>query len=542
LTTNETKKRRRNSVVLQGSILALAAVVVRLIGLIYRIPLTNTLTDEGAGLYGTAFTVYMMFLMVSSYGLPAAISKLVAAKLAVGKAREAHAIFKASLWFGLVSGTVFSIILWVFAGDFANLIKSPASTEAIMALAPAVFVFSILAVFRGYFQGMNSMVPTAISQIFEQILNATFSLILGSILVKESFAKGAAGGTMGTGIGAFAALIFMVFVYSITRNRIIYKRIKKDTHEFKPLSMLHYWHVLIRTAFPIIVGTAVLQLTGLIDLMMVQSSLQHNGLTETIANEYYGVYAMKVKVLIRLPITIASALGAASVPSITESLVQKNYDDIKEKIRMAVKTTLVVVIPSAIGLTVMAKPIIEMLFDQQNLDIGAKALQWGTVAIVLFSISTLTIGILQGLDKLKTQAIICLIGMGAKVVLNWLFLYVFNWQLNGVVMSDNIFALLLVSMNMYVINKVIHTRVNIITDMIKPIIASVVMGLITYIIYILLKVLVGTNDIPTLLAILFGGITYIIVIIKIKTLSEYEIMQFPKGASMVRLFKQFNLL
>jgi len=542
LTNIETKNRRRNSVVLQGSILALAAVIVRLIGLIYRIPLTNTLTDEGAGLYGTAFTVYMMFLMISSYGLPAAISKLVSAKLALGKAKEAHAIFKASLWFGLLSGIVFSTILWVFAGDFASLIKSPNSKDAIMALAPAVLVFSILAVFRGYFQGMNSMVPTAISQIFEQILNATFSLILGSLLVKESFAKGAAGGTMGTGIGAFAALVFMVFVYSISRNRVIYKRIKRDTHKFKPASMLYYWQVIIRTAFPIIVGTAVLQLTGLIDVMMIQSSLQYNGLTEQVANEYYGVYAMKVIILIRLPITIAASLAAASIPSITESLTLGNYDDIREKIRMAMKTTLIVVIPSAIGLIVLAKPILEMLFDQQNLAIGARALQVGSIAVILFSISTLTTGILQGLDKLKVQAIICVIGMGIKTFLNWLLLYKFNWQLNGAVMSDNIFALSLVLMNLYVIKSVVHTKINIISVIIKPIIAAFIMGFCTYVMYILLKFLLGTNGFPTLVAILVGGIVYVVAILKMKGITEYEIIQFPKGTSVARLLKRINLL
>jgi len=275
---------------------------------------------------------------------------------------------------------------------------------------------------------------------------------------------------------------------------------------------------------------------------MIQSSLQYNGLTEQVANEYYGVYAMKVIILIRLPITIAASLAAASIPSITESLTLGNYDDIREKIRMAMKTTLIVVIPSAIGLIVLAKPILEMLFDQQNLAIGARALQVGSIAVILFSISTLTTGILQGLDKLKVQAIICVIGMGIKTFLNWLLLYKFNWQLNGAVMSDNIFALSLVLMNLYVIKSVVHTKINIISVIIKPIIAAFIMGFCTYVMYILLKFLLGTNGFPTLVAILVGGIVYVVAILKMKGITEYEIIQFPKGTSVARLLKRINLL
>lgn len=527
---------------LQGSILAIAGLIVRLIGLAYRIPLTNTLTDEGAGLYGSAFTVYMMFLMISSYGLPAAISKLVAGKLALGKAREAHQIFKASLWFGLLSGTLFAGVLWFFAGNFADLIKSPDSKEAIMALAPAVFIFSLLAVFRGYYQGMNSMVPTAISQIFEQILNAVFSLLLGSIFIQKSVNMGAAGGTMGTGIGALAALVFMVFIYSISRNRVIYRRIKKDTHAFKSDAMLGYWSVLLKTAFPIILGTAILQLSGLIDLMMVQRGLQKNGLTVKASTELYGVYSMKVKVLIRLPIAIASALAAASVPSITKSLTLGHMKDVNHKILSGLKTTMLIVLPAAVGEIVLAKPILSLLFEPQNLEIGAEALRYGAIAIVLFGISTFTVGVLQGLDQLKVQALICTIGMIFKVLFNWLFLYVFNFQLNGVVMSDNLFALILVVLNLYVIYKETGIRLSGNHLIVKPLISALLMGGIVFFLYQLMFSLTKLNGLSTLVSIVVGIISYGIMIIKTGAMSEAELVEFPKGAVMVRWLKRIRIM
>lgn len=170
-------KKSSSSFLMQGSILAVASLVSRIIGLIYRIPLTNIIGDTGNNYYGTAFRIYNILLIISSYSLPLAVSKLVSANISQGRRRNVYRILKCALLFGAVSGTIAALVLY-FGADFitATLMKTPLSIFAVKVLIPVLFIVAVLGVMRGFFQGLGTMMPSATSQILEQIVNAVVSV------------------------------------------------------------------------------------------------------------------------------------------------------------------------------------------------------------------------------------------------------------------------------------------------------------------------------------------------------------------------------
>lgn len=536
------RKRRKNSIVLQGTILAVAALVVKVIGFFYRIPLANLLTDEGSGYYSSAYTIYAFFLMLSTYGFPAAISKITAERLAEKKYKEAHNIFNSALLLGLFLGIVFSSILWFGADKLAILANSPNSALAIKATAPALLIFSVLSIFRGYFQGMNTMVPTAVSQIIEQGFNAIFSIILAAILIDKGLEYGAAGGELGTAIGALAALVFLILIYLITKNRIINKNLLRDKSKTIKRSFISYWKIILMVSVPMVIGTAIINFTSVVDMFMFKNALIFNGFQVLEADKLFGIYTMKHQMLITLPVTIASALAMASIPSISVSVIQGDVKEIRKKIDAAIRATILVVIPAAIGEFVLAGPIINLLFSGEQLDLAAKLLQIGAISIVFFGISTVSLGIMQGLGKLRMQIYTSGIALIVKIIFNLLLLYIFNFHIYGAVIANTLFALASAVLNLIVINHYVPLKLDIKRTLIVPIVSAGVMGVVCFAVYYLSGLVINSNAIKTILSILISVISYGIILLKLKGITEQEIIDFPKGYKILTILKKLKLI
>lgn len=539
----QTSKRRKNSLVLQGSILAIAALIVRLIGFFYRIPLVDILLDEGNGYYTSAFIIYTFFLMVSTYGFPAAISKMTSEKFAEKRYREAHNIFRSALFLAILLGSMFSLVLW-FGSDTLAIISggSKNSSLAIQATVPALFFFSILSVYRGYFQGMNTMVPTAISQIFEQIFNAGFSLLLAILLVKKGLAYGAAGSVLGTGIGALSALLFIMFIYSITHRKIIKKNLLKDKTNYIKKSMFRYWKQIFMVSVPIVIGTAIFNFTSVIDMFMFKRAIIFHGNTVQFAESLFGVYTTKNQLLINLPVTIAAALSMASIPSISASVIQKNIKEVRNKVESAIRATILVVIPATVGEFVMAGPIIHMLFRKGDLELATNLLQIASISIIFFGLSTVSVGLLQGLGKLRMQIWTASIALILKVIFNVLLLFVFNMNIYGAVIANNLFSIVYSLLNIYMVHRYIPLRMDFHHTIIKPLIAAIFMGITCFLMYYLLGILSVNPILATLIAIIIGIIIYSILLLKLKGISEKEIIDFPKGVKILKVLKRLRLV
>lgn len=528
-----TKNNKSSQLLIQGSILAIASLIVRLIGIGYRIPLVNILTDEGSGYYSSAYSVYSFLLIISSYGFPAAISKVVAANITKRKYKNAHILFKASLVLSTLIGAVFSVLLFFGASAIANFIEMPLSAPALRGLAPALFIFSLMSVFRGYFQGMNTMMPTAISQIIEQIFNAIFSIVFAFLLLKKGYDYAAAGSSLGTGMGALFGLIFLVFIYMAFRP-ILNKRCLKDPHALDSGSILYYWKLLLMISIPMVLGTSAFHLTNVVDLAMFNKALAHHGYKETQIAMLNGILEGKYKIIITLPVSIASAMATASIPSITASLVREDKGLLAAKIDMALRSVLMISIPSMIGIILYAKPIIQLLFTNlEYLKMTVAIMQIGAVSVVFFSVSTISIGLLQGLNLLKIPVRNAILSLGIKVVFNLLFMFMWNFNIYGMVITNIIFSLASSILNLYSLHKRVKLQVDVYKTLLAPLAASLIMGGMSLIFYIGIGMLIQ-DRFALVVVIPIAMVIYLFSLLKLKAFDEEELRSLPFGTRLLR--------
>jgi len=491
------------------------------------------LGDEGSGYYSAAFDLYSFMLIISSYGFPAAISKVVATRIVQRKYREAHKIFTSAIILSLLIGIVFSAALFFGAQYFANFINQPKAYLAIQGLAPALFIFSFMSVFRGYYQGMNTMVPTAISQVIEQIFNAVFSIVISMLLVSKGVEYAAAGSSLGTAIGALAAAFFLVYLYTLYRPTLLKKTVN-DKHPIEDHPMIHYWHLLLLTSVPMIIGTSAFHLTNVVDLVMFSKALHFHGYSDEQIGILNGLLGGKYKLLITLPVALASAMATASIPSITKSLTLGDNTLLVKKIDLAIRTVMMISIPSMVGLYVLAKPILELLFTNlEYIQVSTAILQLGTLSVVFFGLSTISIGLLQGLDLLTIPVKNALIALVIKVLFNVLFLYVLNWNLYGAVITNIIFAGTSAGLNFNCVRKHVDLRIDVYKTIVAPIIGSLIMGGFCLLLFKLFSLKLS-SDLSVILIMPITIVVYGVSLLKLNIFNQEELDSIPFGNKIKR--------
>lgn len=539
---------------LQGSILAVASIISRIVGLVYRIPLTAIIGKTGNDFYGTAYEIYNIILIISSYSIPLAVSKLVAARMAKGQAQNAYRVLKGSLWFAGISGGIASIVVYLGADFFTGtLLKTPLSAIALRVLAPTLFIVAIVGVFRGFFQGLNTMMPSAVSQIMEQILNAVVSVVaaymlfsygarVGAVLndkANYAAAYGAAGGTLGTAMGAVMALAFVIFIYFVYR-RIFLKKVRRD-HSRNKESYREVMQILVMTIIPVLLSTTVYNLSSIIDQGVFKNVAVLQGYKAQDISEWWGVFTGQYKVLINVPISIASAMAASCVPSLTAAFHAGEIKRVRHQIHSATRFIMAIAFPCTIGMAVLASPIMQLLFADGD-KLSGNMLIVGSISILFYSLSTLSNGLLQGIDRLKIPVKNAAIALVAQVVFLLVMMEFFHLNIYAVVLANAFYALLMCILNGYAVAKYSGCHQDIRTTYLIPGISAVIMGGAVYGAYYLLHLLTDSNAISTILAILIGMIVYFVVLLLLKGLTEEELRNFPKGTFVIKIAKKMHLM
>lgn len=552
-TPNRKKTKKKDDYLVQGAILAAAAVITKVIGVVYRIPLTNILGDEGNGFYGYAYQVYAIALMLSSFSLPTAVSKLVSARVAVKQRRNAFRVFICSLVFAVIVGLIISLAIFLGASAISTYaMKSPLSVYALRVLAPGLLIVAVMAVIRGYFQGLGTMVPTAISQILEQIINAVVSIVGASILMgigtrtgKETGeallgpAYGAAGSTLGTVAGSVAGLLFLLFAFWLYRN-VIRRQLKRDRSR-KQETYSHILKALIFTAVPVIFSTAIYNINQIIDLTIFNHIMDAQGYVEQEYMAMQGIYTGKYDTLINVPMAIANALGASVVPSLTAVVANGTKRQVHEKINQTLRFTMLIAVPSCVGYFVLASPLMVLLYNDSSAT-PANLLMMGAIVVILYGMSSVSNSILHGLNHMSSPAwnagISLVIHLGAFC----LMMTVFKMNVYALVGGNIVFALCMCILNQLKIRKVCGYRLDLIHTFVKPFIAAAIMGVVTYAVHLVLDLTIGGRFFPTVVAILVAVVVYVVAVLKIGTLSEEDIIDLPMGGRLLRYCKKFHLL
>lgn len=546
---------KKNNFLMQGSILAIAGLITRFIGLVYRIPLTRLVGSEGMTYYSVAYEIYNLALLVSTYSIPVAVSKLVASKNSLKQYENSNRIFRYSMIFSAILGFIVSLILFIFADQFAEFMENPSAAIPLRVLAPTIFVFAVMGIIRGFFQGQKTMVPTALSQVIEQIFNAITSVLAAYLLIKayedneKTAAYGAAGGTAGTLAGAIFGLLFLVFIYSINRNHFLKKGRKDTTGIIDPPSLII--KTLVLTMLPIIFSQTIYQLSGILDIKIFGSIMSGKGFDESSRAVILEAYSNKYKWLYNLPVAIATAFGVSIVPTLSSSYSKNDFNSIRKKIASATKLNMIVAIPAAAGLAFLAKPILMMLFSDTDDLYSDRLMMLGSIAVVVFALSTLTNGVLQGINRMKLPVIHSAVSLAVHVVLIYVLIECFDMTVYGLVIGNVTYGLLICILNWNAIYKILNYRQEVIKTFLLPAAASIIMGAAGLGIYRLLYALnfsaIGFSDnrsnlISTVIAIVFAVIIYLILLVFFGAVSEEEIKGFPKGHVLVNLLKKCHIL
>ena len=544
------KNSKSTNFIVQGGILAMAGVIARLIGLIYRVPMQRTIGDAGMGYYSAAFQIYSLMLIISSYSLPVAVSKLIAGYTARDEYKNAKRIYNCSMLFACFTGGITCLIVFFCADFLAGLIKLPKSAIALRILAPTLLVVAMMGVMRGFFQGNGSMVPTATSQLVEQIINAIVSVVAAKFLFDYGLgvsgllrdddyaaAYGAAGGTLGTSAGALAGLICLIIVYLISKRDFNY-RVRHDENRHSD-TFGRMLFALILTVLPVLLSTTVYNLSDILDQGIFNYVMDTKGLSEVKA-EHWGIFSTKYKVLTNVPVALASAVCSSMMPSLTGCIRREEYKIARRKVSLAMRFTMILSIPCAVGLAVLGKPIISTLF-QGEVDIPATMLKIGSIAVVFYSMSTLSNGVLQGIDKLNIPVRNAAIALVLHVGILYFMLDVFNMGLYGVVISCVLFALIMCILNWLAIRKYLNYQQEIVRTFVIPTVSSIFMGLVAWLSNFLISKALS-SFVSLAISIALSVCVYFVLLIKLKGVKEKEIRSFPGGNLMAAIARFFRLL
>lgn len=549
-----TQKKNESGFLIQGSILAVASIISRVIGLLYRIPLTAIIGDIGNDYYGAAMEVYSILLLISSYSLPLAVSKLVSTRVAKGERKNAYRLFKGAILFAIISGTIAALIVY-FGAEIITvyLVKTPLSIFALKVLAPTLLVVAILGVVRGFFQGMGTMMPSAVSQLLEQIANAIVSVWaaymlfgygsrIGAVLGNSEqygAAYGAAGGTIGTGVGALIALLFVLFVFSAYAP-VFKRKMLRDRRKGQE-SYRNIFFVLIMTIIPVLLSTTIYNISSIIDMGIFKHVAAAQGYEEKTYSTMWGIFTGKYKTLINVPIAIASSMAASSVPSLATAFASKDFPQVRRKIASSIRFVMVIAFPCAVGMGVLASPILQLLFHDAR-QMPARMLQVGAISIIFYSLSTLSNGILQGIDRMKAPVKNAIITLALHIGVLLVLMYGFDLNIYAVVWANTFFSFLMCILNGAAIKKYIRYRQEIVKTFLIPAIASGIMGVAVYGAYKLFMKIIKMNAIATGGAILVGVAVYGVVLLLMRGLTEQELRAFPGGNYLVRIAKKLHLL
>lgn len=547
---------KKNSFIMQAGILAAAGIISRIIGLLYRSPLQRIIGDLGLGYYHTAYNYYTIILLISSYSIPSAISKVIAQKLALKEFRNAHRLFQCALVYVLVVGGAASLFLFFGAG----LLVDKETVPVLRIFAPTIFVYGILGVLRGYFQAHKSMVQTSISQILEQIANGVISVggayllirsVMGTLDVPATEAEqvvrataGASGSALGTGVGVAVALLFMLGMYGLNRG-LIMRRVQRDRHR-----EVDSCGAMIRTitsvVTPFILSTAIYNLSGAVNNRIYTKwylGIKELGATDIFSR--WGIFNGHALTISNIPIAFATAMASAVIPSVAQLVAAREMGEARGKIGLAVKTTMIISIPCAVGLLVLARPITCLLFSyttEEAEDLATRLLMALALSVIFYALSTLNSSILQGAGRVNTPILNAAIALTVQTGLAMGLLYGTKLDLYSIAIANTAYSFIMCMLNQRAVRRAVGYRQEIVRSFLIPGLAAAFMGAAAWAVYEGLLLLTKSPRISVIPAILIGAGVYFVMLILMRGVTEKELRSFPKGYLLVKVAKKCRLI
>ena len=532
---------------LKGAIiLSIAGIGVRFMGAGLKVYLAAVMGAEGIGLYQMAYPVYTALLTISTAGVPIAVSKLVAEHIAQEDHRGAFRVFKIAFVILTVFGLCFSLLLYFGADFFArNIAKDPRAYYSLISISPAIFLVSVMSVFRGFFQGQQEMGPTATSQIVEQSTRILAVVFLVYLLLPRGLEFGAAGAAFGAGVGAFFSLICLLIIYLKRVKAFRAKMEEQSVH--KEISTSRIFSRIAAFSIPITLGSLVIPIINLIDLWVVPLRLHHIGYPTELATALYGQLTGMANSVIQFPVLITISLAMTLVPAISEAVVLKDQSLVRSRTELANRATLYFAMPATFGLFILAEPTSLALFNDAQ---AAYPLACLAFAVIFLSLYTTTTGILQGLGQTMAPVIYMLVGAAIKLVLSWFLITVPVLHVSGAALATVFGFLVAAYLNTRKVYQLTGLQFDFRELLLKPFIATAAMSCAVFLVYKLpfvfyASVFEGKMALALLLtaAIMVGIIIYLVTLLLVGALKEADLQAIPRiGDKLLKLSRRFKLI
>lgn len=525
-----------------AAILGIAGVIVKILGAIYRVPLSNIIQSEGMGYYQTAYPFYSLLLTISTAGFPIAIAKLVSEKRSVEDYKGAFKIFKVSFVGLFFTGLITSLYLFFRAESIVIDLGNKNAYYALIALIPALFFVPIMSAFRGFFQGCQTMTPTAISQVVEQFFRVVAGLGLTYYLLDSGIPKAAGGASLGGSVGAIAGTIVMLIVYWRKRSSIKIEIAQTKIGDTDSVSKII--KDLLVIAVPITIGSSIGPIMDYIDLKLVLTRLQTIGYSEAMANDLYGNLKGMAQTLINLPQVFSVAIAMSLVPAISDAFMRQDQKEIDNIVSSGLRITLLIGLPAALGLLVLSKPIIGLLYYKnpiETINNTGNILGILSIGVIFLTLVQSLSGILQGIGKPMLPAINLFIGAIVKVFLTYFLTVVPSINIYGAAISTVVAYAIAAILDL--INVILYSKVKLSFKDIfmKPFISAFGMAIVARLSYNILEGIIGSK-LSTLAGIILGALTYLILLIVTGSITEEDFKIIPKGEKIYSLIKNLKII
>lgn len=521
-----------------AAILSVAGLLVKILGAIYKIPLTNLIGTEGMGYFQPAYSVYNLMLAISLVGFPTAIARLVSEKRAVGNFQGAHQVYSVSLSTMFIIGVITSGFTLIFAKPIVGIMGYPDSYYSLLALIPAMFVIPILSAYRGFFQGTQNMIPIAISQILEQIFRVVFGLVLAYTLVDYGLPKAAAGATFGASIGGIVALI-AVFVFYMLRRKLTNKEITRGTNNSVEDNKSVVKSIL-SIAIPITIGASVAPLIAIFDGAIVSNRLGFLGYGKTEIADLYGRLST-AHTLINFPQVFSNAIAVSLVPVLTESFARKEHNKLNIMVSAGIKISLIMALPCGLGMFMLATPLIELLFSSigaEKIEVTGTLLAILAIGVMLLILVQAFTAILQSVHKQMLPVKNLFIGLIIKIIFSFALISVPKINIYGAAASTCICYFIVAILNYIDIKR--HTNIKL-EGFIKlaalPTLSTLFMGIAVAGVYYGLGMVIS-GKILTLITVAVAVLVYAIALFTTGAINSRDLELIPMGDKLKRFVRK----
>ena len=539
------KKENNNTLVKNATFLMVAALISKIIGMLYKSPLTTLIGRESFACFQFAQNAYFILLMIASFSIPQAVSKIMSERIAFKRYRDAQRVFKGALLYAVIAGGIAALIC-IFGASILVPDNMANARLALQMLAPTIFVSGILGVFRGYFQAYRNMLPTSISQILEQIAVATVALLASGFMVSHFANAGedtlqrwsAAGATMGTGAGVCTAFLFMLFVYKVN-HKTIAKKIKNDRVSVDE-SYRSIMKIILLIAAPIILSAFIYNVNGYINGVMYTSILGWRGVSNSLVKQNYAEYGFFMT-LINIPLTLASTAPTSMMPEVSAQYAIGDLEETKRKIDQATWIAMLISIPASVGLAVLAQPVTRLIFPSTE-GVAGQLMMIGVITVILNSTSNISNGVLQAIGKANIPMINAAIALGVDVVFLALMLVFTNMGIYAVVLAMVVYALVMCVLNDRALKKYLGYKNPWRSAYFVPILASIPMGIVAVAVYKLVYAVIGSNFISLIPSIVLAIVVYFVGYLVVAKPKKEDLASLPGGTRLAQVAQKLKIL